>query len=71
MSAIGPQITEVDLLFTCYYICKCKVNVNGPSVSRFTLHLQGLVLARLPIEQARIHAYLGTVKLRAPWFASA
>jgi hypothetical protein len=42
---LEPQITQVDLLFTYYYICKCKVNVNGPSVLRFTLRLQGLLVA--------------------------
>jgi hypothetical protein len=45
LAAVEPQITEVDLLLTCYYICKFKVYVNGPSVLRFTLRLQGLLVA--------------------------
>jgi hypothetical protein len=44
-AVVGPQITLVDLLFTCNYICKCKVNVNVPKCLPFTLRLRGLLFA--------------------------
>jgi hypothetical protein len=42
ISNLVPQITPGNTSFTCNYICKCNVNVNGGHWLTFTLHLQGL-----------------------------